>query len=345
MEPEFNRQRLTLARKRLGWTSAALARESGLSTRTLSNYENGHAVPSDEALAALSSVLRVTRDFFFMPEPEEVPVKAVSFRALSKMTAKQRESALAVGSQIVEFDTWLSAQFRFPQPNVPTLPGYVPEVAAATVRARWGLGERPIQNMVHLLEANGVRVYSLPSHLSELDAFSFYREEDPFVLMSTRKSAERSRFDAAHELGHLVLHCEHESPRGPEAEGEANQFAAAFLMPRASVQAAGLVNATVPMILRAKLNWGVAAMALTHRLKELDMLTEWGYRDLCVQLSRQGFRRSEPGGIPREQSERLRQALALLRQEGSSTSALATQSGIQAGEFRSWLNGITLQVA
>lgn len=344
MEPEFSRHRLALARKRLGWTSAALARESGLSTRSLSNYENGHATPTDEALDALSDVLRVTREFFFLPDPEEVPVQAVSFRALSKMTAKQRDSALAVGAQIVDFDSWLSARFRFPEPNVPTLPGYVPEVAAATVRAKWGLGERSIQNMVHLLEANGVRVYSLPSHLSDLDAFSFYREDDPFVLMSTRKSAERSRFDAAHELGHLVLHCEHESPRGTEAEQEANQFAASLLMPRASVQAAGLVNATVPIILHAKLNWGVAAMALTHRLKELDMLTEWGYRDLCVQLSRQGFRRSEPGGIPREQSERLRQALVLLRQERTSTSALASQLGIRSSEFRSWLNGITLHI-
>lgn len=343
MEPEFSRQRLALARKRLGLTIAALARESGLSTRTLSIYENGHATPSDEAFDVLSDVLRVTRGFFFLAEPEDVPVEAVSFRALSKMTAKQRDAALAVGSQIIEFDDWLSGQFKFPQPNVPTLPGYAPEVAAATVRAKWGLGESSVQNIVHLLEANGVRVYSLPSHLSDLDAFSFFREDDPFVLMSTRKSAERSRFDAAHELGHLVLHCEHESPRGPEAESEANQFAAAFLMPRASVQAAGLVNATVPVILNARSRWGVAAMALTHRLKELNMLTEWGYRDLCVQLSRQGFRRSEPGGISREQSERLRQALALLRRDGTPTSALAAQLGIRASEFRSWLNGITLQ--
>lgn len=43
-----------------------------------------------------------------------------------------------------------------------------------------------------------------------------------------------------------------------------------------SSQAAGLINATVSMTLRAKLSWGVATMVSTHHLKELDMLTELG---------------------------------------------------------------------
>ncbi len=67
------------------------------------------------------------------------------------------------------------------------------------------------------------------------------------MFLSTDKSGERGRFDAAHELGHLVLHGEHEDPRRedeisqrPCAEAEANRFAAAFLMPRSSVLARGL---------------------------------------------------------------------------------------------------------
>jgi Zn-dependent peptidase ImmA (M78 family)/DNA-binding XRE family transcriptional regulator len=340
---DFTRQRLTLARKRIGLTIAALARETELSTRILSAYENGSAEPSAATVRLLAEQLQVSQSFFGLPEIDEVPVEAVSFRALSKMTARQRDAALNTGAQIVEFDNWLSARFKFPAPDLPTLPGYEPETAAATVRAKWGLGEQPIKNVVHLLEAHGARVYSLRDDLKDLDAFSFFAEASPFVLMSARKSGERSRFDAAHELGHLVLHCEHERPGGPQAEAEANRFAAALLMPAGPVKAAGLRNATLPMVLRWKQVWGVAAMALTHRLQELDLLTEWGYRDLCVQLSKAGFRRSEPGGIPREKSERLRQAIGLLREEHVSVAEVASTLSIDPAELKSWMLGITMQ--
>src|SRR5438094_162699 len=70
----------------------------------------------------------------------------------------------------------------------------------------------------------------------EVDAFSMWHGETPFVFLNTKKSCERSRFDAAHELGHLVLH-RHGVPQGQQAEAEANAFASAFLMPRASVLA------------------------------------------------------------------------------------------------------------
>jgi len=120
------------------------------------------------------------------------------------------------------------------------------------------------------------------------------------IFLATGKTGERGRFDAAHELGHLVLHGEHQVPSRPAAEAEANRFAAAFLMPRAGVLGQGLPDATPARILEAKRIWKVSAMALTHRLHELDLLTEWGYRTACVQLSRLGYRYGEPRGIERE---------------------------------------------
>jgi hypothetical protein len=64
-----------------------------------------------------------------------------------------------------------------------------------------------------LLEARGIRVFSLTEPCFELNAFSHWVAVTPFVFLNTMKTAESSRFDAAHELGHLVLH-RHGAPQG-----------------------------------------------------------------------------------------------------------------------------------
>jgi len=52
---------------------------------------------------------------------------------------------------------------NLPKPNLPLLRGVEPETAAEMLRQKWSLGQRPIKNMIHLVEAHGVRVFSLAS--------------------------------------------------------------------------------------------------------------------------------------------------------------------------------------
>ena len=131
-------------------------------------------------------------------------------------------------------------------------------------------------------------------------------------------------------------------PSRPAAEAEANRFAAAFLMPRASVLAQGLRDATPARILEAKRTWKVSAMALTHRLHELDLLTEWGYRTACVQLSRLGYRYGEPHGIERESSQLLAKVFRAIRDGGETPATIASSIGISTSELQSHVFGLTL---
>lgn len=334
--------RLAIARKRRGLSLTTLSDATGVSAHSLSGYERGRSMPSTGTLQLLAQALEVAPSFLTAGEIDEIPVDAVSFRALSKMTARQRDSALGAGRVAMLINDWIEARFQLPTPDVPSLTGRDPDSAAEEVRAHWGLGERSIANMLHLVEAHGVRVYSLTAENTQLDAYSLYWRGQPFIFLSTLKSGERCRFDAAHELGHLAMHGEHETPHGPEAEAEANRFAAAFLMPRASVIAAGLRYATVDRILGAKRTWDVAAMALTHRLSELGLLTEWGYRSACVQLSRMGYRRSEPNGMVRESSQLLAKVFSRLREDGVRPADIAADIGIAPNELRAHVFGLTL---
>jgi Zn-dependent peptidase ImmA (M78 family) len=332
--------RLTLARKRRGLTLVRLAEAAGVSTRSLSAYENGQQQPAPQTARALARALGVPAAFLAAPEIEEIPAGSASFRALSKMTAAQRDAACSAGRMALLISDWIEERFVLPAADVPSLPGEDPETAAEVVRARWGLGQAPVSNVIHLLESRGVRVFSLAGECAAVDAFSLYWHGTPFVFLNTMKSGERGRFDGAHELGHLVLHTDHRQPHGPDAEQEANRFAAAFLMPAASVAAARLAGATVDQILAAKRAWDVSAMALTHRLHELGLLTDWGYRTACVSLSRLGYRRDEPGGIPRESSQLLSKVFRALRDDGVPPRRIARDLAMSVAELNSHVFGL-----
>ena len=126
-----------------------------------------------------------------------------------------------------EFDDRIAARFEFPEHQLPAISGKAPEDAAAALRAYWGIGVRPIGNMVNLLEAHGVRVFSLVEETRHLDGYSLWRNERPYVFLNTVKTPEHSRFDAAHELGHLVMH-QHGGSTHKSAEDEAHAFALGF---------------------------------------------------------------------------------------------------------------------
>jgi Zn-dependent peptidase ImmA (M78 family) len=254
---------------------------------------------------------------------ELVDPEAVSFRAMTKMSATLKNVALGAGSIALMLNAWIEERFQLPPPDLPELGRDIgPDAAAEALRHCWGLGEHPVKNVVHLLEAKGVRVFSLSIDAKEVDAFSMWWNGTPFVFLNTLKSGEHSRFDAAHELGHLVMH-RHGQPHGQEAEKEANAFASAFLMPAKSVLATQLRFPTLDALIRAKRRWAVSLSALNYRLHAVGLTSDWTYRSLCIQLAKAGYRTEEPMGIERETSQVLEKVFAALRAEGIGKSDFA----------------------
>lgn len=337
----FNPSRLSLARQRRGLGKIKLAKAAGVSARSITAYEAGETQPTDETIERLSRVLRFPRPFFFADDIESLSAEFVSFRSLKSMTSSQRDAALGAGTLAVELADWLDTRFELPEVNLPNCSEMDPESAAECTRAAFGMGEAPVANMIHLLESRGVRVFSLAEECLSVDAFSFWRNGRPFVFLNTRKSAERSRLDAAHELGHLVLHKEN-LPRIRDVEREAQKFGSAFLMPRAGVLASigGLV--TIQTIMTHKQIWGASAAALTYRLHDLGLVTDWQYRTLFKELSARGYRTEEPLSIARESSLVLAKVLAMLRDDGIGKRELAKCLNLSAEELNSLVFGLTI---
>jgi Zn-dependent peptidase ImmA (M78 family)/DNA-binding XRE family transcriptional regulator len=304
----FSPQRLTLARQRRGLFIQELAARVGVNVKTVTRWEKGEKEPEPTNVDALARVLEFPREFFFGDTPPLLDDGA--FRSLAKMTARQRSMALAAGSQAVALDMYISEKFKRPSPNLLDLRGYSPQDAADAVRAQWGLGYKPVPNLVHTLEKNGIRVYSLVHEGGEIDGFSTWQGESPYIFLNTTKTAERSRMDAAHELAHLVLHLDLPGPAGRAEEEEARSFASCFLMPGPAFVASAPRRINLPAVLDAKRLWGVSASAYVYRLYGLGRLSEWQNRSLNIQI-KTAFPRSEPGEpMAREASQVLAKVLA-----------------------------------
>lgn len=134
------------------------------------------------------------RPFFYEDDADPIEVGAASFRSLTSMSARERDAALAAGSLAYELIDWVAEKFSLPEPDIIDLgQERDPASAARMLRQYWAIGEKPIGNMIKLLESKGVRVFSLAEDSKNVDAFSCWRDNQPFVFLNTFKSTERKR--------------------------------------------------------------------------------------------------------------------------------------------------------
>ncbi|MDR7328341.1 XRE family transcriptional regulator [Corynebacterium guangdongense] len=287
-------ERLTIARQRRGLTKTALAAEVGVTPRTITRYETDGA-PLDMG-ASLSTALGFPARYFERPLPEVLSADTVAFRAGQRVSARARHAAVATGTHGVELAWWVRERFTVPAPNVPRLDYDSPEEAALTLRTLWGLGTKPLPNLVQLAESHGIAVLGLPPIAGEVDAFSTWVGQQPFIFLARRRTPEGVRFDVAHEIGHLVMHSSRQSG-APQDEGEANRFASEFLMPTETVRRYLPSNPAVPDLLRVKKYFGASAQAMARKAKTIGLQTEWTARMNQVELDKLGYRKAEPGGM------------------------------------------------
>jgi Zn-dependent peptidase ImmA (M78 family) len=162
--------------------------------------------------------------------------------------------------------------------------------------------DEPVGNMVRLLENQGVVVArdmlgaSTLDSLSEFDAFT----DRPYVIIGTDKGTPaRWRFDAAHELGHLVLHRRLDRRRlrnaaeHKEIENQAHRFAGAFLLPQASF-CEELFAASLDAMLAMKPRWRTSIAMMIMRARQTHLISEAVEKRLWINYSRRGWRGSEP---------------------------------------------------
>ncbi len=304
-------QRLIDARVALQLSRTDVARALNVTGTAVGHYENGDRRPDMHSLLELAKFLRQPVSFFFKEYRLNTNKKKVRyFRSVGPKSNKINMALDIRTNWLWEFVQFLlDTGVRLPTPNVPLFDdvehdgGYdlhQIEYIASRTRRFWKLGDGPINNMVALLESNGVIVCRIEIGSSKIDAFSCWIDGRPYILLGSDKGAAvRSRFDAAHELGHLILHrdiaqddLESKSIR-ERIEREANWFAGAFLLPRPSLFRE-FYSTRASHLKGLKARWLVSMQAIAHRARDIGAIDDNQYVAFRIQMTKRKELTNEP---------------------------------------------------
>ena len=334
----FNPTRLSVARKRRLLNKKGFADLVGMTSHTVSRCEIGVYTPPEETVDKFAAALGYPKQFFYGADLVLPDSELVSFRSQKAMTASIRDAALAAGTIGFLISDWVEKIFDLAPVNVPSLGDFEPDIAATMLRQFWGIGNEPVSNMIHLLESKGVRVFSLAENSKTVNAFSLWKDEYPFVFLNTLKTSESSRFDAAHELGHLVLH-QDGRVTGRQAEDEANAFASEFLMPATDMRSHRRSYYSIDQMIQLKRRWKVSLSALNYRLHKLGFTSDWTYRDFCIQIASR-FKQTEPEEMVREKSVVWQKVMKILWSKKITQADIARELFLPVAEVNTLVFGI-----
>ena len=331
--PGFIGLRLREAREARALTASALARQLRVTKQAVSQYENGVQSPSPEVMKRICDYLNLP-DYFFFRQFPPLSKGTIFYRSLSSFTKIARTMAERRYEWLRRSVAFFRESVEFPVVNVPNydlpskpqlISNEMVESIASEVRQHWNLAKIPIRNMIKLLEANGVITGQDEFDAEGLDGFSEWApvEETPYIMLNIdKRSSARSRLNAAHELGHLVLHRKIKPEQFTQKqehkliEEQAFRFAGAFLVP-AEQFAEEFYAVSLDPLIAMKRKWKVAIGMMIKRAENLDLISREQARKLFVKRTRNGWQVKEPldDELEIEQPSLLSKAIDLLIRE------------------------------
>lgn len=304
---EFNGERLKIARIYRGMAVAELAEKLDLQRQTVSMYENNKLKnPEIPTIIKMSNVLGFPKKFFMERDNIDIKVGSTYFRALLTTNKRYRNQQEIKVDFIAKIFKYLNEYIEFPETNLPNEGFNNPEEAAENLRRLWKLGEKPIDNIVYLIEQHGILVNEFESDTNDIDAFSQLINIDgidKYIIgySKNKSTASRVHFDVAHELGHILLHEWSEDietltkDEFKEREAEANAFASAFLLPKnAFISDVGVYADNIAFYIELKKKWKVSISAMIRRSYNLKLIDNMTYSQLMRSMQKRGIKKHEP---------------------------------------------------
>ena len=288
---------LKLARNYFGLNQKEFAKKLNVSQALVSNLEKSLKPLTEDVVEKLKDEFGEN----FFSQIMSTPNLKVHYRASATVAKKYTdlfEARLLIISNKIE---QLLEYVEIPENRIPQIDledfKLNAEYLATEIRDYFGLGRKPIEDLVRLLESNGVIVYFfdydfISAQNKSFDGVSFYVKGVPVILINNKIQNARKVFTLAHELLHLIAHNHSEFIISNERdiEKEANTFASEFLAPRAALRGE-YSRLTMSKLFQLKAYWKLSVGALLYKAKG-NMLSEDQYRRWVTALA--PYRKNEP---------------------------------------------------
>ena len=245
------------ARVAKGMTQEDLAASTSLTQAALSRYEHDLREPDPEVLKRIADALGVTPELLKRAGRMEGGIAVSSHmrrRATAKATVwKSLEAQLnmvRLHATRLSDELSVNAQLQVPSWDPQDVP---PDEAARRLRSMWRMPSGPVHSLSPWLDAAGILVVLRDfGYGSRVDGLSQWADGFPVMLINSTAPTDRLRMTLAHELGHVILHC-NDVPM--DAEKQANLFASELLMPAQEIRPS-LHGLTIGRLGDLKRYWG-----------------------------------------------------------------------------------------
>ena len=291
-------------------------RGAPLTKAALSKYERGASVPRATLLKHLGAVLNVPAEYF-LREPT-VSVEWLAFRKRANVGEREQERFQSMAVERVE--AYVSLRESLSSEPVPRFPSREPvatladaERAAEKLRESWKLDDLPVESMTEVIEDHDGIVVELAGSENSVEGLAGMANGcHAVVVVDPDVSDDRKRFTLAHELGHLMMDTSSVVSLSGQ-EKLAHRFASAFLVPAAVARRELGTKRTRLSFEELKLlkeKHGLSMQAWIFRAHDSGIIDDQHFRSLFDQMSRFGWRRTEPVQYKgREIPQRFRQMI------------------------------------
>lgn len=302
-------QRIKQGRILRGLSQEQLGKKVGVTRQAISNCEKDNINLSTTNLLKLSETLDLPLSFFYKIPKEDNSDNIIFFRSkdIPKKTKEQlREEINIFDKEIVKY---FEKFVKLPSINLPDLSdilegesyNYRKETImdiCKRIREHWGIGNKPIDNLAYLLQVNGFIISRQYINQDKTDAFSQNIDDKKYIFISGNKEcAVRSRFDLAHELGHLVLHNNIDKDDFEEKiiEKDADSFASELLYPsEIFLEDIQDYSLGFERFIELKEKWKVSIQLLVRKCKDLKVISDEKYIYFQKRISFNRWRKNEP---------------------------------------------------
>jgi Zn-dependent peptidase ImmA (M78 family) len=273
--------------------------DGAVTKQAISKYEAGLMKPSGRVMTVLNTALGP------FPIREEIScyfeAGRLEFRQKSSLPKKTEEAlkrrAVRFFMRFGEIEDVLGSRtcFNNPLPSTGIRADEDIEKAALDLREKWGLGQVPINNLLGLLEYEGVKVYETSEAETGdgFDGLCARTDGVPVMVINRDRPADRIRFTAAHELSHILC----DLNGNGDKERLCHRFAGAFLLPAQALKD-DLVGKRKKVTLwelgAIKRTWGISMQAIMYRALDLGLVTEGCFRDFQATVRRNRWKTNEP---------------------------------------------------